>query len=514
MSGGVIAFWVLFLILRSINASNRDQASPAAAAAPKPVSTHPWYLGLLWLAALSSLIASLIAGATMEGLGWLWALPAVWLFVLSFPDFTARRLLAPTGCPRLAYLVTTFSFVGEAYDLRGRAALHAALAVLADKDRPGTAIRWIEERMKRDTPVRGAGLVAVGVLALARGDRDEARRLFEGIEEVDPRILPGTAARLASDWLVADAAASGKWLRVRRLAWRGVHTASRWARFVGRAASAILRLPDSPGRFSLVVRWLLTPCRARNWPLLRRACARIAAGAATAGPRRPEERPRPATDGSTGTPPLPLDRALLAHEALLGDPRPRKGALRAAGSAWRSALGRRETLRWAMERATSLEASSGESILRGLERSVCDDLAAILRRSGRGFMALSRDEGPLGAAARQVRDEILSELELACQAISGRVEQKRALAPADEWREWQALRDAAERAFRQGGDRFRRLAFPTFHTSVTSLACWLYNKRHETSLANAMFRWLHRQACAVEDDEAKKLQRTNMGCSL
>ncbi len=167
-----------------------------------------------------------------------------------------------------------------------------------------------------------------------------------------------------------------------------------------------------------------------------------------------------------------------------------------------------------MERATALEASSGEAVLRAMERSVGDDLAAILRRSGSGFMALTRADGPLGVAARQVRDEVLSELELACQAISARAEQKRPLAPADEWREWQSLRDTAERAFRTGGRPFQRMAFPAFERSITSLACWLYNIRHERALANAMFRWLHVQACAGEDAEAKTLQLRNMNCSL
>lgn len=212
--------------------------------------------------------------------------------------------------------------------------------------------------------------------------------------------------------------------------------------------------------------------------------------------------------------PRPIDRALLAHEALLRRVRPRKADLCAVEAAWRTSLRRRETLAWAVVRAVVIGATDGEAIVRGMERTVADELAAALRRSAARFMSFTRREGPLGTAARQVRDDLMSDLTLACQAVSARVEQKRALPIAEEWREWQALREAADRDIRTGGPTFQRLAFPTLHGPVTSLACWLYNVRGERSIANAIFRWLHRQACAAEDVEAKALQLKNMNCGL
>ena len=127
---------------------------------------------------------------------------------------------------------------------------------------------------------------------------------------------------------------------------------------------------------------------------------------------------------------------------------------------------------------------------------------------------LPSDGGLAGAAARRLRAELLGEIELASSTLRRRCEDKRALPPLDEWREFVALRAAVDGAARLGGLELRRLAFPTLHPDACKLAVWLWNERKERAIAHEVFAWLLHQAQLSGDERAVELQAKNVACGV
>jgi hypothetical protein len=120
----------------------------------------------------------------------------------------------------------------------------------------------------------------------------------------------------------------------------------------------------------------------------------------------------------------------------------------------------------------------------------------------------------INRANRLLRDELLAEIELVCDRLRRRVDERRDLPPADEWREWIALRAQYERAADLVGMELRRLAFTKVDSDVCHLAVWLFNVRRQKPIANAMFRWLLAEAEALGDERTAELQRKNVGCGV
>src|SRR5690606_1070600 len=108
------------------------------------------------------------------------------------------------------------------------------------------------------------GIVAAGLLAASRGDREGARDILLGAEDFEADVAPKAARQVANEWLVADAAARGDWIAViRRGALPGQATA--YTRFLARAAARI-RGQAAPGEavptdLGLWLSWLLVPGR-------------------------------------------------------------------------------------------------------------------------------------------------------------------------------------------------------------------------------------------------------------
>ena len=120
---------------------------------------------------------------------WASALIAVPSFVALFPWFTTRRLLVPLGLAKTAYLVCRASRVTWREDKPGGPALAAAWA-LARKSKPSPQdIAWVERKLGEGaSALHASGIVAMGLLAAAKGELVEARRLLESIETIDERI--------------------------------------------------------------------------------------------------------------------------------------------------------------------------------------------------------------------------------------------------------------------------------------------------------------------------------------
>lgn len=445
----------------------------------------------------------------------------------------ARGILIPLGLPRAAYRVASLSDWTWRLDRPGGAALAAAWALCRAGRRDDEALAWIEHKLEAGSgvglvaegitrhPLRGAGVCAAALLAALRGDLAGARALFESVATLDDRACPPEARRIATGWLAAEAAARGDWRAVRGFGVAGVG-AGRDARLLAGVAARLLDDPAAPSAPELWLRWALAPRRRATLPLVRRALA-APRGAPRAEPEEPEVRAARAPDGDLWS------RAVMLHAALLlrraGTIEGPGGAvsrpalihgddLRRLGGAWDAAFedeGAQAELR---ERARSIGVASPQAALGPIRRAVDEDLAA-MAREGRIPRAEWEDLGEtLGRATRLLRDDLLSEIELACDAVRRRVDEGRALAPEGELREWIALRACYERAGEIVGMELRRLAFPKLHSDACHLAVWLFNTRKERPIGNAIFRWLLAEAEALEDARATELQRNNVDCGI
>jgi hypothetical protein len=384
-------------------------------------------------------------------------------------------------------------------DPRGGATLAAAWALLRRRTFDAELASWVERRLGdggdgAGPPLRGAGIVAIGLVAAARGDLDGARTLLRSVRELDPLANPPAARRIALDWLVAEAASRGAWDEVAR---EGRHEgAGRTATLMALVADRLLgRVPAAPA-WRLWLGWALCSQRFAMLPMVRHALEAAADPDATAGP---DAVAAPSAEVRTT-----LERALDGHAAALRSP---AAALHAdelveLGRRWDEALGDRSTTRRLEERALALGAARAEQARAAFRREVEADLAEIARSGGVALGPLRAAGGVAAAAAGALRDELLGEIELAGTALRARVDEKRALAPIDEWREFLAVRATYTRAVEIGGEELQRLAFSRLKTDVWSHAYWLSSQRGENTLAHNMYAWLLGQAEAVGDARA------------
>ncbi|HEY0132831.1 MAG TPA: hypothetical protein VGB85_02090, partial [Nannocystis sp.] len=363
--------------------------------------------------------------------------------------------------------------------------------------------------------IGAAGVVAAGLIAASRGQRDAARDLMNNAAGFEAESAPRAARVVANEWLVADAAARGDWPTVMRLGVRR-DVASAQTRFLAFVAARIRReaLIDEPSATDLGLRWLWwwAPGRRRTRALLLQALAipRVL------HPRRPAPKPEPVV--------APLDPAEYA-----GDPLAHAQALHALWvtasepersltpthlaelcAAWDVAFAGPALARLATRSLALGTVTPADAALAQIRRTVSEELAALARRAGVPLTVLG-DAGIGADAAFLLRGELLGEVEQRSHALRQRTQQKRGLPAVEEMREWNALRRAYEQAALLGGLEVRRLMFPDIHLNVCNYAVWLWNERKEYAMSTPLFRWLLAEAEAVGDEEAIALQRKNVG---
>jgi hypothetical protein len=212
----------------------------------------------------------------------------LWLLI---PFFVIQHAVVPLGLPRLTYWMARFSGVTELYRSSGISAFFAVSSALGGpRSRP--TIDWIEEKLKRVQSPQGAGVVAAGLIASLRGDRELARSLLllaDGLNRTDPQgrkpiktsvdrgvtafSHPRYVRIMARNWLVADAASRGDWHSVVSLGRRG-RNSFRWSYAIARMIERLLCEPHGCRDWLLIVLWARAPRRRQTLPLLRRALAR------------------------------------------------------------------------------------------------------------------------------------------------------------------------------------------------------------------------------------------------
>jgi hypothetical protein len=489
------AFIGLFFVIRML--ANRGKKTGSVPTV-KASATISWWASLWWIfgAGWSVYVAVMVLSGA-----WYEAPLLALLLTITFPWWTARYVLAPLGLARTAGVVTWMARVLWFRDASGGAATAAALALLHRK-RANPAVEAMIHRWLGDQrPVKAGGALACALLAVGRGDFESARALMIGISEMDKRVRPALAAKLADEWLALDAAEQGNWAAVQNLTTRA-GPKTRLSRFLREVAFALGRTSRKYGQARLLFWFLLAPRRRHTLALFKRAWS--------VGP--PEEKER-----SVESPQDPLSHALTLHAGGLQNAAELDPAgLRQLGSAWDVALAHPETAALLLKRAADLGVSDPGDATGRLRSAAADDVAAMVRNSRVEWLSLQGSSELLAQAGQDAREEQLSAIELAAERLNDRVKLKRALPVLSELQEYATIRRAYERAVESGGPEARHLLFTQIYNPVCNQAVWLFNERAQKAIANGMLKWLLREAEAVGDVEAIRLQTKNVaaGCGV
>jgi hypothetical protein len=462
----------------------------------------------VWLVILGVFLAStglqMAAASSMSAAPDAWPLLPVILFLV-LPFSLLRSVLVPLGLSRAAFRAVKLADSVLGLDDGGGPALAAAWALLRRPLATSEDVAWVEQKVSEVKPLRGGGLVAAALLQARRGDKDDARRLLESSFELAPAARSAMASRVAREWLAADAASRGDWARVVELAARLPRSqTSRAVSFLGAVGRRLLRLDGAPSDEELWLLWLLGSRRTRMRPLLIRALS-VPRGPVQDAAKRPDPEPGPLAPSD------PLAHALELQLRLWGQP-PSLAEVGELGRAWDAALADPQLERRLLIRSLELGAAEGASLRSRIGDMAADGLAQLARSRE---LPLGEVEAPgptLERAARRLRGDLLSEIELASGALRRRAVDKRELPAVDEWREWLALRARYEHGARLAGQEARRLAWPRVRDDVCKLSVWLWNVRGEKAIAHAMFGWLLGEARAMSDQEAIELQEKNVAC--
>jgi hypothetical protein len=476
---------------------------PTPPGKPPEGRVGPWAM-FVWLFLAPTILGIGIAAGPV-------AIPvsAIISLVLLMPWPFSRLVLIPLGLARAAYWVTRSSDAAFRQDPKGGAALAAAWALAMAKNPDEATMEWVAARLAEQAPLGGAGVLASGMLLVARGDLAGARTLIGAVLDVDDRVCPTAAKRLARAWLATDAAERGEWARTAELG-QSFSDAGRLGWLLSAIAQSLLLEPMAPGKFGLWLRWAIAPHRRATLPLVQRALEALD-GAFI----EPEDEARDApivadTSGDAIRTALSLHASVLAR----GKDALRAEDVRAAGQAWDAALFDRATERVLLERGLVLGATGAASVLDRMRRTVEDDLTALVLAAGIELKELG-DKGEIASRVRaRLRDRLLTEIEAASDALKRRVDDKRGLPAADEWREWSNLRALYERGVKSAGDELRRLAFVKVYPDACAYAVWLFNDQKQRPLGNAIFRWLLAEAEILDDTRAIALMTKNIACGV
>jgi hypothetical protein len=424
---------------------------------------------------------------------------------LVHPWLVVRLVLIPLGFAGLAYRIARHAGHPWYRDPIGGAVLSGALAAMRKRKHDPELARWLRSRLHHDR-IGGAGIVGAALLAADAGDRDTARALLSGLDEVEPDICPPLARTIALDWLVADAACRGAWHElVERVADDPFPT--RTTRFIGLCARRMLGEPI--GRMTLFWGWLRAPRRLTTigllWSALRRS--RIGAPAIPDG----ELAMLAANDARE-----PVLAALALHAEVAATPATSPigaAVIERLAAAWDLALGDFGMRGDVRVRAEALAVgASGELLVARLQRAVARDLAALVCQCGREGERLRRRTGILRRAREIHFEDVVEQLSQACTALGRR--RTAELTPLDAWVTWVRLRRAYLHAAAPLEPAERGMLYGVVEQEVRQAAAWLWNERRERGLAHGVCLFLLAEAERVRDADAAAYYRHNVVVGL
>lgn len=482
-------------------------AAAAAQRRKRGFSTPPLHVAVLWVAALTVLWVGVTWGSTL--MSGVCSIPAL---VLLFPWPITAGVLIPLGLPRTAYHMATCSTLWCEADHQGCGALAAALALMHKRRRTPQGEAFVAAQLATHAPLRGAGITALGVMAWMQGDVAAARSHFEAADRLPAGVMPALARRCAAEWLAAHAFDQGRWQDADACAFAHGKARSRHTRLLGMLARHHDPNASPPPHALLVLFWLWAPRRRTMWPLVRNARQPQPAPAASQPALEDTVLPAPSTRVAQRIP--PLSRALALSAAAQHHPSLTAADLAGLAHRWDAALADAQVRLLVRQRGESLAVANASAVLQDARGTVETELARLARRAGLQLELTPASAGLLAGAARQLREDLLEQVEQMCHHLRARTDAEVALPPPDEWREWCALRGLFQQACALGGPSLQRLAFPTLNADLTHLAVWLWNVRKERTIAHEMFAFLLAQATHVGDARAAELHRQNVQCGV
>ena len=478
-----------------------------------------WILGVpLWV-----LFAALCLKA--PHVGWF----AAWLLTTTVlaPWPIARALTIPLGLPRASAALAKIASWTWGSDPVGAGALAAVLAAAAQSSlarssslpariwrrlahRQAADLLAARHRVQQLKLISSAGVVAAAVLADLDGDANQADAVIDTLSQFDPRVVAPLAMQIAAERrlqrLLAgafdddDVDVTARILGRRAAALAIAGEGSPTVAFV----QALLLLDAAPtARQQWIARgrWLLAPGRRHTLTWLR---------------KRPAGWPLPVSPVvATSVVVAPvvdvdeaaLTRALRLHVEAARQPPSVQLAVDVT-LAWQRGL--EATTLNARQRAKALGVDA-DDVVAGLTATVQQSLEAMADKLDLSAVDVATLPVGFSVAAATVRSGRLDALETMVAAWRTRIDGAVDLAPIDELREWIGLRHLVEAVARTGSDG-RYVAYEAVQWAVCERAVRLWNTGGEPRFANAMFRWLLREAERVDDLRGIETQSANVRC--
>jgi hypothetical protein len=445
---------------------------------------------VLVCAAKYSLFVLVIAIAQSAGTIGSVGLEVVGFILIWTPTIVLRWVVVPLRMPRIAYWMVRLCWpLGLVRETQAGGIMYGALA-LARKGGSDEAIRWLAHRLHDVPRMRGAGVVAAGLLAALKKENELARNLLSIADTMERRLIPRSARVIARNWLVVDAARAGKWQRVIRLG-RGRSIKLRWSYSMARIGERLTGDPRAWRDWRLWPCFLWAPRRRATYPLFRRALAVPA--------RRPvQASPPPAVVA------LPLALGGLAHALGAASAHDGEALAQSIGAVDRQL----DSMRGQIEQR--LNALGGRSDagsvlsafrqqLTDLPTPVIEDNPHLARAAQRGSM--------LEQAAWQVRRRLFGDVEARCKDYRERTVAASSLDLATEWESWAMLKGSAEQLL-ELDPNVEDTLFHTVYAPACNFAAFQHNGRKRIALAHDMFGWLLRHARS--DPQAQQLLTKNL----
>jgi hypothetical protein len=419
-------------------------------------------------------------------------LPA--MVLICVPTLVLKWIVVPLRMPRVAYWTVRIGLpLRSIRELRASGVMYGALA-LARKGASNETIVWLERRLHGVRRVRGTGLVAAGLLAALRRDREQARCLLLIADTLPWRFTSRRIRAIARDWLVADAARIGDWREVIRLGRRG-RKSLRWSYTLARIGERLIGDKQGCGDWLLWLCFLFAPRRLATYPLLRSALAVPA--------RPPSADVKPAAVAALPLALADLARAIEGRHIHDGTSLARSvGAVDGNLDSMRAQIDQRL-------RALGGRGNSDTVIFAFRQRLI--GLVAPLIEEVPHLALAAQDSTSLSEATRQVRLRLFRDIEARCKDYDARTEDERALDEVLEWTTWAMLRRSADRLLELDPESKVPL-FQTMYHPVTSFAVLQSNRRKRNVLAHDMFSWLLRHSQG--NHEASQLLARNVQAVL
>jgi hypothetical protein len=456
------------------------------------VLAHALAIGLgIWAAGSLSLGTTLLLALVCP----------IWMFIC-LPTWLGWRVLHPLGRGRLSFLVRWccwLSPLARARELRG-------IAVFIDVD-AGRSLPLVA-----DLPADAWTALAAAREAERLGDAARAERIVDALAELPPGgLFPWLARRHGVERLVTAALRRGDAERAIRHARLGAGPLSALLASLNRD-DAVLRPLQGVRRGRVWLLWIVAPCRALTWPLVRARAGGSGLSSVT----------------------LPLAPMLIArgHEVPAGRPvalrhldliaaaaegRPvSAGAVFTLAAEWESRLDEAACARL-HARALALGARQGGERARALREGVIAELAALGACAEGVPAAAGAGEGTV---ARELRARIRAHLLEAVEAALAPLADGRRAPPGNilaAWERWLAVRAAIDRAEAFAGtEAVIALWYGGVRDAVWAWGCALFGDRRARSgwAAHMMFSWIAERAEVYGDFPATLLNRENARSAL